>query len=1320
MVLPRAPGVRRRPERHLIHLLVCVSLASVLLLVRLSAIVAQPGALQLITSRQQQQQQQAHLPSSPLLMASETTATSNLPACEAAAHIGHEQCFPRRVIFVGGLQRSGTSTLAALLDNLPGAAGLQFDPSNAMHMEAAPWKRLVDVHTGRWMKWAYFKEVISTGGAEGKLLQSVFPYRYAVWDAKFSQIPALLAQPSALSPLLTNSSREALWKQWRRFWTPGAALVDKSPENVLMGPFLQAMFGRARTSFVFVMRHPLSWALVAAKWGCKWQPLDSSIAVAPGATPESLHAEGAQAKAPTLECLAHLVDVWLGVHERLHDHLPTLASAVLLPAESDQWLTAPTWLEAVGQGALPRSLAGDTAHTWNATQQGFREASHSYVHCFLKGYAARRTRVVDGRCADRGVRQSTESQRYAWLSRLEKRVGSRVRALGYRMTPSESVGRQCCKSSWDDWRADGSTVEVNVLETKAGDAAVGLPHAAASLRYAREANSGEDVGIHTGGVALIVSTNFLSAFNGMQQRAAQLVAAVGKLGYALHYVSIGTLNSTAECDAAPVAIICHASGDEAAQYAGFVEWARASRAVPSLVLFGFTSLTLEVSRALLRLPKRSFEQWRPGGGYDPMQIPKAHRCMMLLDAAATDFPTAAPVVFTDDIHFQRSLHILALAGRASPLSAHMARVLEAAKAFELKIYARARLVLLISNTDRESLMRALPPSGADSGSPALAVLPFGAAPLADAEVAPLARRDSGRMLFVGTCHPVAKASVTWFVRFVLPGIVKAFSRARLAGRPELRIAGNGWAALAGDLPYAQWIARGNLRIVGKLSPPELEAEYSAARLFVSPLLNATGIATKNFHAMAHGLPVLTTPIGIAGLHLPTSPVELCCEAHGGRAGSEPVADALRPAYCSRDAPAPAEPRRPTLAEDCQAFPSRMECTAWAAAGGSVSLAPKRGRGRGNGKGAGSWAGGDGRGSKSGMPRGRGVPHRGGKHLGGRHLLTLAASIDAGLDVEYRSEEGDSQPHPMRELQEPPNHARDEQKVRQQQQEEEEGGDDDGEAEKEKRQQRLKDEMSKEQDNSGDDAHNRRHGEGGGLVAAVPLEDLEEGEASQVKTTAPLKVASLPGVHPSGTLLVADSPNALVNAAMLAMGNDGVWQSVSRYGLRHQRMLSNAVQSNVLARGLAGGDLQVRLPAERACAIMCDRCESGHGRSDLRRMLAQLTRLRIAVHVIMLPAAREPSSEQRVMGGLNSPGVFFYTGSAHEQWTAMRAAEPYPPISFVASVQKQSAGFRQLASCLSRLARLPIVEELPIVDGLGTQEIDAAWTSVLSKTFAIPS
>jgi len=140
-------------------------------------------------------------------------------------------------------------------------------------------------------------------------------------------------------------------------------------------------------------------------------------------------------------------------------------------------------------------------------------------------------------------------------------------------------------------------------------------------------------------VALVISSNFLSGFNGMQQRAAQLAAALGKQGFALHFISLGRLNSTEECSAAAPAMVCHGPGEYTAQYEGFLAWARRRRAAPSLLLLGFTSLTLELSRALLRLPASAFGRWRRGG-YDPSHAPKAHRCLVMRDWARRDFPQA--------------------------------------------------------------------------------------------------------------------------------------------------------------------------------------------------------------------------------------------------------------------------------------------------------------------------------------------------------------------------------------------------------------------------------------------------------------------------------------------------------------------------------------------------------------------------------------------------------------------------------------------------------------------------------------------------------
>lgn len=82
-------------------------------------------------------------------------------AC-ANASIGIDSvCLPRRFLFVGGLQRSGTSSLASLLLSLDDVSGLSFDLGSAAHLRRAPWKSVVDVHTGAGITKCLLKPVAS-------------------------------------------------------------------------------------------------------------------------------------------------------------------------------------------------------------------------------------------------------------------------------------------------------------------------------------------------------------------------------------------------------------------------------------------------------------------------------------------------------------------------------------------------------------------------------------------------------------------------------------------------------------------------------------------------------------------------------------------------------------------------------------------------------------------------------------------------------------------------------------------------------------------------------------------------------------------------------------------------------------------------------------------------------------------------------------------------------------------------------------------------------------------------------------------------------
>jgi len=434
------------------------------------------------------------------------------------------------------------------------------------------------------------------------------------------------------------------------------------------------------------------------------------------------------------------------------------------------------------------------------------------------------------------------------------------------------------------------------------------------------------------------------------------------------------------------------------------------------------------------------------------------------------------------------------------------------------------------------------------------------------------------MLYVGTCHPVAKLGVTWLVRHVLPLLHAQASQGGFQATLTVRIVGNGWKRLRSVAPFAEWANSGVLVFLGKLSDEELAEEYARARLFVSPGLNATGIATKNFHAMASGLPVLTTSMGTAGLLLPTGPPRLCCGEDSTEAGGAPRCHfgvAELKAAAALGSPWQLSAGRPTLAQDCASNPARLECAAYAAATGGA------------------------------QPDGRGT---------------------AG-QVRRRTKK------------------------------------------------------------------KARHKE-------------RQGRRKLLQMRAAARPATL---HASGVLLVADEPRAFADAATRALRDDALWARLSAAGLRHQQSLSPARQASALARALVEGALQPHLPAERACVVACDSCESGPRRAALLSVLAQLLRLRIAPHVLLLPEATQPAAELAVTGSTLSAGVHFYAGTAREQWTAALAAEPVPPLSFaVALPHVEHDVARQLrhpqcamtppgTSCdLARIASLHELAEAPAV------------------------
>jgi len=136
-----------------------------------------------------------------------------------------------KLVFVGGLHRSGTTPMARCLSEHPQVSG--FSDTGAIE-------------------------------DEGQHLQSVYPAANTHGGpGRFALAPE--AHLTEESPLATEANAARLFEQWSPHWDlTRPVLVEKSPPNLVMSRFLQALYPDAY--FVMVVRHPVVVTLSTKKW----------------------------------------------------------------------------------------------------------------------------------------------------------------------------------------------------------------------------------------------------------------------------------------------------------------------------------------------------------------------------------------------------------------------------------------------------------------------------------------------------------------------------------------------------------------------------------------------------------------------------------------------------------------------------------------------------------------------------------------------------------------------------------------------------------------------------------------------------------------------------------------------------------------------------------------------------------------------------------------------------------------------------------------------------------------------------------------------